>query len=573
MWDFLFALCENCNILQNKLKNCRGGNMGIFLIILGAFLLLGGLGNLGTSPGTGVIFTLLGGFLIYKGINLRKNKSIKKASNEAEQIIDKANKEKQKILEEVEILSSKLNDKQATMNQIIEEANILNKEKATKIIEDAKKEADKIINNAPTALTDIYNEIKKKRSELEDLNKQVEELNGIDKKIATQEKKLSRIKTIYRSVENAIDRYFYTNSDMVNLKLSQQLLKEIDLLAPTVTIKLHSMDVRDLRKAFKENDALIEDLLKKYEDRYTTKQNKSIYHLMVIALRAELQNILYNLKYDRLDKALESLKITIEKYNAIAIEGNQSIAGTILKFIGEAESLFENAIKIEYEYYIKKEKEKEEQAALKEQMRQEAEERRALEEQKKQVEKEEEKYRSEIANVQEIMANTQDEDKLKQLQAKILELQKQLSTVEDKKEEIINRQNGKAGYVYIISNLGSFGDNVFKVGMTRRLDPQDRVNELGDASVPFSFDVHSFIFSEDAVSLEQKLHATLDRNRLNKVNIRKEFFKVSIDELESIVTEIDPAAEFNKTMVALQYRESLDFDEDLELISEELQTA
>lgn len=537
--------------------------MDIFLIILGVFLVLGGLGNLSSALGTGVIFILLGGFLIYKGINTRKNKSLNKANKEAAEIIEQANLEKQKILDEIEILNSRLNDKQTTMNQIIEEANLLNKEKATKIIEGAKKEADKIINDAPAALTDIYNEIKKKRSELEDLNKQVEELNGLDKKIATQEKKLSKIKTIYKSVENAIDRYFYTNSNIYELKLSQQLLKEIDLLAPTVTLKLHSMDVRDLRKAFKENDALIEDLLKKYEDRYTTKQNKSIYHLMVIALRAELQNILYNLKYDRLERALESLKITIEKYNSIAIEGNQNIAGTILKFIGEAEALFENAIKIEYEYYIKKEKEKEEQAALREQMRQEAEERRALEEQKKQVEKEEEKYKSEIANVQEIMANTQDEDKLQQLQAKILELQKQLSTVEEKKEEIINRQNGKAGYVYIISNLGSFGEDVFKVGMTRRLDPQDRVNELGDASVPFSFDVHSFIFSEDAVSLEQKLHTILEKNRMNKINLRKEFFKTSIDELENIVTEIDPAAEFNKTMLALQYKESIAMVEEM----------
>ncbi len=119
----------------------------------------------------------------------------------------------------------------------------------------------------------------------------------------------------------------------------------------------------------------------------------------------------------------------------------------------------------------------------------------------------------------------------------------------------------KAGTVYIISNLGSFGEDVFKIGMTRRLDPQDRVNELGSASVPFKFDVHSFIFSDDAVSLEANMHQRLQGNRVNKVNLRKEFFKVPIDELEAIVDEIDPSAEFNKTMLAEEFRQSNSSDE------------
>jgi T5orf172 domain. len=92
--------------------------------------------------------------------------------------------------------------------------------------------------------------------------------------------------------------------------------------------------------------------------------------------------------------------------------------------------------------------------------------------------------------------------------------------------------------------------------MTRRLDPQDRVNELGDASVPFKFDVHSFIFSEDAVGLEKKLHTILNEKRVNKVNMRKEFFYTTVDELEELVTNIEPTAEFNKTMLAEEFRQS-----------------
>lgn len=193
-------------------------------------------------------------------------------------------------------------------------------------------------------------------------------------------------------------------------------------------------------------------------------------------------------------------------------------------------------------------------------MRQEAEERKALEIEKKKVEKEESKYLAEIekAKIQIASATAQE---LIDLKKKLESLETQLADVVLKKEEITNLANGKAGNVYIISNLGSFGKNVFKIGMTRRINPQERVNELGDASVPFKFDVHSFIFSEDAVGLEGKLHQVMDDKRVNKVNRRKEFFYTSIDELEKIVSDIDPTAEFNRTMLAEEFRQSLSTDE------------
>lgn len=143
---------------------------------------------------------------------------------------------------------------------------------------------------------------------------------------------------------------------------------------------------------------------------------------------------------------------------------------------------------------------------------------------------------------------------------KISELQAQINDISNAKEDIVSRQNGKAGNVYIISNTGSFGDNVFKIGMTRRLDPEDRIRELSSASVPFPFDVHSFIFSKDAVALENKLHTLLDSKRVNKVNMRKEFFKVSIADLEELVHRIDPTAEFTRTMIAEEYHETLQIE-------------
>ncbi|MCI9078650.1 MAG: GIY-YIG nuclease family protein [Lachnospiraceae bacterium] len=193
-------------------------------------------------------------------------------------------------------------------------------------------------------------------------------------------------------------------------------------------------------------------------------------------------------------------------------------------------------------------------------MREEAAERKALENERKKIEQEESKYEAEIQKLKEQMENAAHEE-MDALNKRILELQEQLSDVVIKKEDIVNLQNGRAGTVYIISNLGSFGDDVFKIGMTRRLEPQDRINELGSASVPFKFDVHSFIFSEDAVALEGKMHDMLNKNRVNKVNTRKEFFKISIDDLEKLVEDIDPTAEFNRTMVANEYRASLETEE------------
>jgi multidrug efflux pump subunit AcrA (membrane-fusion protein) len=205
---------------------------------------------------------------------------------------------------------------------------------------------------------------------------------------------------------------------------------------------------------------------------------------------------------------------------------------------------------------VKKERAKEEQRAIREQMRQEAEERRELERQRKQVEKEESKYTDQISQLQAQLAQASAE-KTAALEARIAELQGQLAQVAEQKEKIANLQNGKAGNVYIISNLGSYGDEVFKIGMTRRLDPQERVDELCSAGVPFPFDVHSMIFSNDAVSLETELHHILNDRRVNKVNLRKEFFHVTLDELEELVAKIAPTAEFKRTMLAEQYRQSL----------------
>lgn len=387
---------------------------------------------------------------------------------------------------------------------------------------------------------------------LEEISKLKSDEEKYSKQTNTQINKLKRTKELVKSIDYAIRTYH----EGATPEISSVLLDKIEELSPSVILKLHHMDVKDLKKAFRENDNAINSILSTYSARYTTKTNKAIYSLMVIALRAELQNILYNLKYDKLDNSIDQLRVVTAKYLKIAGEGNQSISGTLTRFIGEIEYLFVNAIKIEYNYYVKKEQAKQEQLAIREQMRQEAEERRLLEQEKKRIEKEESKYLGEIEKLNEQLQSA-NESEIDALNKRILELQSQLSDVTIKKDEITALQNGKAGNVYIISNLGSFGENIFKIGMTRRLDPQDRINELGSASVPFKFDVHSFIFSDNAVDMEKALHDKLNDKRVNKVNLRKEFFNCTIDELDELVTTINPTAEFNRTMIAEEFRQSL----------------
>lgn len=463
--------------------------------------------------------------------------SLRKSIEEKRKIVSELNKSEENHRKRIENLKSEeqqaledkkkaVNDKEAYLKKVEEERQ--------EIIAKYKDDEDKArqeYENENNKLVAVQSEIEK--------NQQKIDANKITLKTYRQ---------LYKTFKQLLD-----NPDG-NFSRNEQL--QIDELSPTVPLLLHSYDIKSLKTASKENEKIIEETLARYEKRYTTKTNKAIYQLMVLALRAELQNILISMKYTNLDKCMDSLNTMIQKYISIATDGNQTIAPTLNNFIAEVKVLFKKSIEIEYEYYIKKEQERQEQQALREQMRQEAEERKILEEQKRQIEKEESKYTSEIENVAEQIKDCQDETLLEQLKEKIRQLQNQLNSVQERKEEITRLQNGKAGNVYIISNLGSFGENVFKVGMTRRLDPMERIKELGDASVPFAFDVHSFIFSEDAVNLENELHKKLANKRTNKVNLRKEFFNVTIDELEELVQEVDETAEFNRTMLATEFRQS-----------------
>lgn len=427
---------------------------------------------------------------------------------------------------------------------------------AKNLKETTEKEAKNLRETTEKEIEDIIN---KKKEVENNLNEVESQYSASLAELKKSQNKVKKHKTEAVGIQNLVEKF----SDSVDLSLVEkelivleEALGEDGVLEPIVHLNLHYEDSKLLRKEMNANKREITKLLKTYESRYTTKANQTIYHLMVIGLQAELQNILHTLSYTNQEKAINSAKELINKYLTICGNGNASILSTITRFLSELEPLFLNAVQIEYSYYVQREKEKEEQKLIREQMRQEAEEQRKLDAEKKKIEKEEEKYTNEIRKNKELLAAETDDSKIAALEARLKELEQQVEEIEEKKEEIVKRANGKAGYVYVISNMGSFGERMFKVGMTRRLNPLDRVDELGDASVPFKFDIHAMIFSNDAVGLEQKMHQILDADRVNKINLRKEFFYGDVEKLQEIVQEIEPTAEFTLTMTASEYRQS-----------------
>lgn len=212
-----------------------------------------------------------------------------------------------------------------------------------------------------------------------------------------------------------------------------------------------------------------------------------------------------------------------------------------------------------YSYQQKKAQEQEEQKEIRAQMLEEEKARREIEREKAKLEKEESQFKNEVDKLMKYLSKANDDVEKQLYVDKIRELEEKLKLLEKDKENILEReQNTRAGFVYIISNIGSFGEDIYKIGMTRRLEPMDRVKELGDASVPFEFDVHAMIFSEDAPALETILHNTFKEHQVNLVNPRKEFYKVSLSEIEKVVKEnYNATVTFTQVAEAAQYRESV----------------
>lgn len=218
------------------------------------------------------------------------------------------------------------------------------------------------------------------------------------------------------------------------------------------------------------------------------------------------------------------------------------------------ESYFEtltNLLEAKFIYIQKQELEREKE-------REEREAQREYERAIKKALKDEEKAQEALEQKKREMAEAQTQEKIQKLQEQIQGLENALVEARELRERAMSMaQQTKIGYVYVISNIGSFGKDIYKIGMTRRLDPMERVLELSNASVPFPFDVHTFIYSEDAPALEADLHKRFDAKKVNSINYRKEYFRVTLDEIKAALEEKGIDTNFIDEPDAFQYRESM----------------
>lgn len=407
--------------------------------------------------------------------------------------------------------------------------------------EESKKEFDKLqkniddeyekLNEEKQKITNDQNELKDSKKELQYINQKIKELENRKKDLTNVINDLyddSLLKT--------------TNSDIIpnaNEITSSEIKNKLSLL---------KIDQKNL---IKDNKAvsLLTNISSKREK--TTLERKILF-----LFNSETTGIINNLTIANINTIRNKIIKSFDKINKLFSNDNVEISKEYLQ-----SKLDE--LELNYSFILKKQQEKEQQQAIKAQMLDEEKARRELEKKQKNIEKESKQFSNELNKVMLYLSKSTDDVQKQLYEDKIKELEAKIKDLNEEKEKVNNRIiNNKAGFVYIISNIGSFGENIYKIGMTRRLDPMDRINELGSASVPFNFDVHATIFSNDAPALENHLHKVFADKAVNKVNKRKEFFNVSLNEIEKEVKDnFDATVNFTEVAKAEEYRRSLELSQ------------
>lgn len=271
-----------------------------------------------------------------------------------------------------------------------------------------------------------------------------------------------------------------------------------------------------------------------------------IARLLMEAFNGECDEIVRKVTYSNVNKSLERIDKIAENVNKKCQVVGISIPPRYI-------TLKKNEVQLAFEFSQQKEEEKERLRILRAEAAEQKRVEREIEEKRKKLDKERKQYSSEYEKIQRRIETNADG---RNLLDKAADLKQHLDDIDKAVKDVDYRAaNQKAGFVYIISNVGSFGEGVYKIGMTRRLDPDERIKELSGASVPFGFDIHAMIFSDDAPKLEAALHHAFDDKKVNIVNQRKEFFRVSLQEIEDVVkANYDKTVEFTEAAPAEQYR-------------------
>ncbi|WP_261806116.1 DUF4041 domain-containing protein [Lapidilactobacillus luobeiensis] len=404
-------------------------------------------------------------------------------------------------------------------------------------------ELQDIIDNKTKEIKNLELEFESKRS---NENKELDELN--EKQSSIKEK----IKTLNADIKSLKEKLVDTE-DKVNMESNGLYEPRYDF-ASSLGYKSQLDQVRQDQKQMIRNELAAEIfksmLLDNSAARGRSMQKKNIKQLLR-TFNGECEAAINKITYSNLDRISNRIEKSFDQLNKLNDPNGVRLTPKYL------DSKIDE-LHLAFEYSEKKQEEKEE---LREQREREREEKRAqkeIQDAQKQIDKELDHYIKAVAELKEKLA-TLDGTEKEDVQSRIDELQKNIGESEDKKKDLDYRaENATAGYVYIISNIGSFGPDVVKIGVTRRLDPLERIAELSSASVPFKFDVHALIFSYDAYKLETELHNKFADERINKVNARKEYFNVPISKIKDVLKGYeDLTVDFTENPDAAEYRETL----------------
>lgn len=356
----------------------------------------------------------------------------------------------------------------------------------------------------------------------------------------TYENEIKNLEDEYDKLRNQVIVEYINDKDYSNIS-SEDMKNRLALL------KLREKDLVQSNGAFDVEGSVSEN----------RKQTSALIRQITKCFTAESTEILNSLTINNVEQSRNKLIKSYETTNKAFEIDHINLTDDYLK-------LKLDELSLNFEILKKIQEEKEIRQQEKEILREEEKVRREIEREKIKIEKEEKQFKNEVSKLMSYMNNASNEVEKQIYIDKIKELENKIELLEIDKKNVFDReQNTRAGYVYIISNIGSFGENIYKIGMTRRLEPMDRIRELSSASVPFEFDVHAMIFSEDAPKLESILHEHFRENALNKVNLRKEFYNIDLDEAKKVVYEnFNNTVDFNMTAKAEEFRQSVKISEE-----------
>lgn len=461
--------------------------------------------------------------LILAGAQRQMKQIITDAENRALEILDKANDEAESIISKSQSEVQITNDETAIIKKSNKELLQRAKDEAEKIREDAARQAALILSEAENKAKEIAGEaydIANKAKHYEEVSKAMKNvIEGYGDEY---------LKPTFSLLDDLADEFGYNEAG--------QRLK----------------DARErTRMLMKNGDAASCD--------YVEKNRK---------------DTAINFVLDAFNGKVDTILAMIKKDNYGILEQKIQDAYSLVNYLGAAfrnariNSIYLDSRLDELKWGVAvnelKLQEREEQRRIKEQIREEEKARREYEKAMRDAAKEEDTIRKAMEKAQQAIAKASEEQKAK-YEAQLADLEQKLVEAEAKNQRALSMaQQTKSGHVYIISNIGSFGENVYKIGMTRRLEPLDRVRELGDASVPFPFDVHAMIYCEDAPKLETELHRFFVQNQVNKVNPRKEFFRIPISDIKKEVEKREVEVKWTMTALASEYKETLAIERTME---------